>query len=205
MRMERAPTCLDRRPIVAGSSASTRRGIGRRAVLTAGAALSLRALAGVAPGLPPGWSSLRRVAPTDPRAGPREPALAVRLDQPQGVAFGPGGILYVADVNHHRVRRLDPDGRVTTVAGSGIQGYGGDGDAAIYADLRRCSGLALDRVGGLYIADSGNHCVRYVAPDGRIATVAGDGQAGYAGDGGPAASARLNYPTGVALGPDGTA
>ena len=119
------------------------------------------------------------------------------------MAFGPDGRLCVADVNHHRVRRLDPDGLVVTVAGTGIQGDGGDGGAAIDADLRRCSGLALDGAGGLFIADSGNHRVCYVAPDGRIATVAGDGQPGDAGDGGPATRARLNYPTGVALGPDG--
>ena len=146
---------------------------------------------------------LRVIPPHDGPSGTREPALAVRLDQPQGAAFGPDGRLYLADVNHHRLRRLDPDGLVVTIAGTGIPGDGGDGGAAIDADLRRCSGLAFDGAGGLYVADSGNHRVRYIAPDGRIATVAGDGQPGYAGDDGPAQNARLNYPTGVALGPDG--
>jgi DNA-binding beta-propeller fold protein YncE len=187
-----------------GQPALPARPISRRGVLAAGVALSLRGIAGAAGRPAPARPVTPRGVAATAQAAPREPAPATRLDQPQSVAFGPNGSIFIADTNHHRVRRLDPDGFVTTVAGSGIQDYSGDGDLAIYAGLRRCSGLALDAAGGLYIADSGNHCVRYVAPDGRIVTVAGTGQAGDGGDGGPAWQAQLRHPVGLALGPDGT-
>jgi len=119
------------------------------------------------------------------------------------VAGGPDGSVYVAEKGAHRVRRIDPEGIVWTVAGTGSPGFSGDGGPALAATLRRPSGVAIGPDGSLYIADTGNHRVRRVAPDGRIDTVAGDGAPRYEGDGGSARSASLNSPTDVAVDPAG--
>jgi uncharacterized protein (TIGR03437 family) len=98
---------------------------------------------------------------------------------------------------------VTPAGRIETVAGTGWQGFSGDGGPAVGADLNHPLGVAVDFAGNLYIADADNHRVRAVASDGVIRTIAGDGTQGFTGDGGAAASARLNFPSGVAAGPDG--
>src|ERR1022692_1478906 len=97
-----------------------------------------------------------------------------------------------------------PNGIITTVAGNGTYGYSGDGGAATNAELYRPSGAAVDAIGNLFIADSGNNCIRKVGINGIITTVAGNGYGagtggGYSGDGGAATNAELNYPTGVAV------
>lgn len=127
------------------------------------------------------------------------PATAAQLRRPQGIAAGPSGEAYVADTGNNRVRRVDAGGGITTVAGSGVFGFSGDGGAATSAALRAPGAVAVAPDGGLYVADTGNHRVRRVAPDGTIDTVAGTGTAGYAGDGGPAAAARLWSPQSLAL------
>ena len=134
---------------------------------------------------------------------PGEDALTVGLCKPQGLCSGPDGSLYVADTDHHRIRQRGLDGLMRTVVGSGLHGYAGDGDLAVYAELQRCGGVALAPDGGLYIADTGNHCLRRVDPAGIISTVAGMGQPGYAGDGGLAPAAALQWPAAVAVAPDG--
>jgi trimeric autotransporter adhesin len=111
--------------------------------------------------------------------------------------------LYVADTYNHVVRKIDADGIITTVAGKGVRGYAGDGGPAASALLNTPSGIALDPVGNLYIADSGNHAIRRVARNGAISTVAGTGYAWFGGDGGPAATAFLQTPTRIALDRDG--
>ena len=130
------------------------------------------------------------------------PAAGARLNLPRAVAADGFGNLFIADSGNHCVRRVGPDGTIETYAGNGVQGYGGDLGLARLAYLDSPAGLAVDREGGLYVADAGSHTVRYVRPDGIILTVAGTGAAGYTGDGGPAAQAQLNRPSAVAVAAD---
>lgn len=120
--------------------------------------------------------------------------------------------LFVADTGNHRVRRLDlATGEVTTLAGDGTPGYAGDGGPAIVGKLREPTGLVVDDDGSIYVADSGNHVVRVIAPDGTLSTVAGqvvpdgDGrpEGAFGGDGGPAVDARFFMPQNLTIGPDG--
>ncbi len=122
-----------------------------------------------------------------------------QLNLPSGLAADAAGNVYIADTNNHRVRKLTPDGVLTTVAGRGIRGYQGDGSPAVEALLDSPAGLAVDGEGNLYVADRMNHAVRKVTPSGVILTVAGTGLPGFSGDGGPARQARLNHPMGVAV------
>jgi len=115
-----------------------------------------------------------------------------------GIVADGNGAIFVAQSN--RVLKLAPDATVSTVvAGNGTAGYSGDGGPATRAQLNFPEGLALDSAGNLYIADSNNNRVRRVALDGTISTVAGNGTAGYSGDGGPATDAQLNAPNGIAV------
>ncbi len=126
-------------------------------------------------------------------------AAAARLSSPQGVIVDGAGNLYVADTNNHRIRRISPAGVITTVAGTGTAGAAGDGGPAISAQLRFPAKIAIDRKGNLFIADSGNQRIRRIGTDGAIATVAGNGTAGFNGDGGLATLAQLNSPRAVAI------
>jgi hypothetical protein len=131
------------------------------------------------------------------------PATSASLRQPTAVApLGDGSVL-VADYANHRIRRISPSGQITTVAGTGTAGYAGDGGPATSARLNWPLDVEPTPDGGFLIADLGNMRVRKVSPAGIITTVAGIGQAGTQGDGGPATSARLNSPTGVAVTSDG--
>jgi sugar lactone lactonase YvrE len=117
---------------------------------------------------------------------------------PPGMAVDNGGNVYVADNGNYRVRRISPDGVITTVAGNGTPGFSGDGGPAASAQLSPVFGLAIDVSGNLLIADSGANRIRQVTPDGNIATVAGAGDCGFSGDGGPAAVAQFCGPAGIA-------
>ena len=130
------------------------------------------------------------------------PAVAAQLASPSRVALDGSGNLYIADTNNHRIRKVDAAGVITTVAGDGTRGYGGDGGPAVAAQLYFPYGVAPDGMGNLYIADTSNHRIRKVDASGMITTVAGDGTLGFGGDGGPAVAAQLSRPYGVA--PDGT-
>lgn len=115
-----------------------------------------------------------------------------------------GRALWVADTQNHAIRKIDLDtGEVTTVAGTGVAGFSGDGGLATDATLSQPTSMLPEADGGLWIADSRNHRIRYVDPDGVIQTVAGDGQAAWAGDGGPPLEASLNFPADLTRGPDG--
>ncbi|MBL1083542.1 RICIN domain-containing protein [Streptomyces actinomycinicus] len=127
------------------------------------------------------------------------PATAAWLYYPSGVAVDSTGALYVADYGNHRVRKITPDGKISTVAGTGAAALGGDGGPATAAQLMNPSGVAVDSTGTLYIADYGNHRVRKITPDGKISTVAGTGAANFGGDGGPATAAQLRGPYGVVV------
>lgn len=115
-----------------------------------------------------------------------------------GLALDKDRNLYVADVEKQRILKVATNGTVTTFAGTGTAGFSGDGGAAAAAQLKAPWGLAVDGAGNLYIADTGNHRVRKVAPDGTISTVAGTETRGFSGDGRMATAAQLNQPCGVA-------
>jgi sugar lactone lactonase YvrE len=123
------------------------------------------------------------------------------------VALDAGGNLYIADLGiecegpgGNSVRKIDAAGVITTVAGgTGVVGFGGDGGPASKAQLNVPSAVAVGPDGGLYISDHDNHRIRRVTSDGIITTVAGTGDQGYSGDGGPARSARLSEPGGLAF------
>jgi len=130
------------------------------------------------------------------RGGDGGPAISAQLDAPTGVCIDSQGNLYIADTDNHSIRKVTPLGVITTVAGGG---FGGDGGPATSARLASPSRLTIDSAGNLYIADTGNNRIRKVTLDGVISTIAGNGTAGYDGDGGLALSAQLNSPTDVAV------
>jgi sugar lactone lactonase YvrE len=125
------------------------------------------------------------------------PARRSDLGSPQGLCVDAVGRVYFADSYNHVVLRIEEDGTLRRMAGNGHPGGQGDGGPATDAALNQPYDVRLDSDGNLYIADFGNHRVRKVTPDGRIQTVAGRGEAGYGGDGGPATAALLNGPYGV--------
>lgn len=122
-----------------------------------------------------------------------------RLIYPTGLALDTAGNLYVSDIGAHQVLRIEKDGKLTVIAGTGEPGYGGDDGPAAKSQLFAPHDIAFDAQNHLYIADSLNHRVRRVDPSGRITTVAGTGVSGLAGDGGPAVAAQLNGPQGLAF------
>ena len=136
---------------------------------------------------------------TDGYSGDGGAATAARLNSPSGVAVDGAGNLYIADTGNSRIRKVDSSGNISTVAGTGTDGYSGDGAAATAARLNSPSGVAVDGAGNLYIADTGNSRIRKVDSSGNISTVAGTGTRGFSGDGAAATSAQLRNPQGVAL------
>ncbi len=132
-------------------------------------------------------------------SGDGGPATGAQLSEPEGVAVDAAGNLYIVDTSSVVVRKVAANGIITTVAGTGANGFSGDGGPAASAQLTWPQGVAMDVSGNLYIADSGNNAIRKVAADGTITTVAGTGTLGYSGDGGAATSAQLNWPQGVAV------
>ena len=149
----------------------------------------------------------------EPNPSKYGPASSARLIAPSGVAIGPDGSVYFADIMSSYVFRLDSDGTLVTVAGrkqaaTSNEGSAGDGGPALNAYLFDPVGIAFDRSGNLFIADAGGNRIRRVDRRGNITTVAGSGPATYgigefAGDGGPATKARLAYPAGMAFDPAG--
>ena len=125
-------------------------------------------------------------------------ATAAALANPFSMATDAAGNIYIADRDNHRVRKIDSNGVITTIAGNGEQGFFGDGGAAASATLNTPTAVAVDLNGTIYIADSNNHRIRVVT-GGTITTFAGNGTAGYSGDGGAATSATLYTPRGVAV------
>jgi len=139
-------------------------------------------------------------------SGDGGPATSARMNTPNDVAVDGAGSLYIADWFNHRVRRVDAvTGRISTIAGVGVEGYNGDGFPGSQLALASPRGVAVDRDGNVFIADNGNHRIRKVdAVTGILTTVAGTGQffvigGAFSGDGGPATRARLNGPTDVVV------
>jgi trimeric autotransporter adhesin len=129
--------------------------------------------------------------------GDNGPATSAMLAEPKGVAVDAAGNLYIADRANHRIRKVS-NGVITTVAGNGTPGFSGDDGPATSAMLNNPEDVAVDAAGNLYIADELNHRIRRVS-NGVITTVAGNGRRGAGDDNGPAASAQLLYPQGVAV------
>ena len=140
-------------------------------------------------------------------AGDSGAANQAQLNFPVAATVDSKGNLYICDTNNHRVRKVTPDGNITTVAGTGTASYSGDGGAATSATLNTPSGIAVDSAGNIYIADTKNFVIRKVTPDGKISTYAGNQGlgAGYGGDNGPpnSAGAEFDTPLGLALDPSG--
>jgi uncharacterized repeat protein (TIGR02543 family) len=134
-------------------------------------------------------------------SGDGGPATAAEIYSPFSIAADAAGNLYIADSYNYRIRRVDAvTGIITTVAGTGVQGYGGDGGPATAALIDAPQDIAIDAAGNIYIAELHNHRIRRVtAASGVIETFAGTGAAGFTGDSGLATAAELNTPTGVAV------
>jgi len=124
-------------------------------------------------------------------------ATSARLANPAAVAVDSAGNLYIADTYNNRIRRVS-NGVIATVAGNGLSGFSGDNGPAVNAQMNRPYGLAVDSTGNLYIADTENQRIRKVS-NGAIATIAGNGTAGFSGDSGPAIGAMLATPIGIAV------
>ena len=138
-------------------------------------------------------------------AGDGGPATSAMLSTPAGLALDQAGALYICDLTASRIRRIGLDGIISTVAGNGKNAFSGDGGPAINASLFNPAGIAFDNSGDLLIADTGNHVVRMVTPDGLIRTIAGIGSSGGgSGNGGPALQALLNQPQAVLVDNHGT-
>lgn len=129
-------------------------------------------------------------------------ATAAQLNGVRGLVFDDAGSLYLADELNERVRKIDSLGNISTVAGTGVAGFGGDGGLATAAQLSAPADLAIDAEGNLFVADSGNHRLRRIDTAGNITTFAGSGTQGYDGDGDAASAARLNTPLAVAVDAD---
>ena len=132
-------------------------------------------------------------------SGDGGPATSAFLDSPYGVAVDASGNLFIADYGNNRIRKVSASGIITTVAGNGTTGFSGDGGPATSASFSSPADVAVDSFGNLFIVDLGNNRIREVSASGIITTVAGAGTKGFSGDGGPATSASLNSPFGVAV------
>jgi uncharacterized protein (TIGR03437 family) len=126
-------------------------------------------------------------------------ALHAQLNQPSGVFVDTMGTLYIADSGNHVIRKVSPSGIISTVAGSGARGSGGDHGRAHLASFYSPSAVVVDSDGNLFIADTFNHRIRRVSSSGIITTIAGDGAPGFTGDGGAASAARFRNPAGLAI------
>jgi TonB family protein len=161
-----------------------------------------------------GNSRIRKVTPTGmistiagsgkglpANPGDNGPAIEATLRSPYGIAVDATGNLSFADPGASRVRKIAPNGTITTVAGNGTRGFSGDGGLATAAQLNSPLGVALDAAGNLYISDAVASRVRQVTPDGKISTLVGTAAHGSSGDGGPAAIALLDSPFRAVIGP----
>jgi uncharacterized protein (TIGR03437 family) len=158
----------------------------------------------------PGNARIRKVTPAgvistyagngvNAYSGDGGQAQSASISDASGIALDPAGNLYIADSSNRRIRKVSSTGIISTVAGTGTQGYTGDGGPAMSATLGRPVALTFDVAGNIYYVDSVNQCVRRITAAGTISTVAGNGVQAFAGDGGQATAASLAFPLGIAL------
>jgi sugar lactone lactonase YvrE len=131
-------------------------------------------------------------------SGDGGPATVAQFSGPEGIAVDSNGNFYISDVYNYRIRKVTAAGIISTVAGNGISGFSGDGGPATAAQIYDPQEIAIDAAGTLFIADEANERIRMVTPSGVITTVAGNGIAGFSGDGGQATDAQLHGPEAVA-------
>ena len=136
-------------------------------------------------------------------SGDSGPAVDAQIHRPFAIAIDKSGNLWLADSDNQRIRKVDAAGTISTVAGTGVAGFNGDGQASA-AQLSNPRGLAVDPAGNVLVADTTNNRIRRITAAGQISTIAGTGVAGFAGDGGPATAAELNFPRSISFLPDGS-
>ena len=138
-------------------------------------------------------------------SGDGGPATHAKLDNPFGLVRGPDGALWFCEYTGKKIRKINADGTIQTMAGTGKNGYTGDGGPALNATFALPHEIRFDSSGNYYIADMPNNVIRRVdGKTGIITTIAGNGTAGYSGDGGPAVKAQLKQPHSIQFGPDGS-
>lgn len=137
-------------------------------------------------------------------SGDNGPANAAQLNAPYSARIDPAGNVLIAEFASNRIRRVAPDGTISTLAGTGVAGFSGDNGPAGAAQVRQPTDIAIDGNGNIYFADSTNYRIRRITPAGVVSTVAGRGTAGFSGDTGPATNAQFNPPVGLALDTSGT-
>lgn len=130
-------------------------------------------------------------------SGDGQQATEAQLNRPTAIYADNLNNIYIVDGNNGSIRKIDPSGMITTIAGSGTEGFSGDGSPATEAQLNRPHGISADSAGNIYIADTRNNRIRKVDAAGIITTIAGDGTASFGGDEGPATAAQLNRPHGI--------
>lgn len=127
-------------------------------------------------------------------------ALSAEINGPYHAVLDISGNMYIADYSNNRVRKVSTTGTITTIAGTGIAGFSGDGGSATDAKLNNPVGVIVDRIGNVYVADFRNQCIRKINTSGIISTIAGTPMVyGYGGDGGPATGAEIYYPGDIAI------
>ncbi len=136
-------------------------------------------------------------------SGDGGPASAATVNIPYGLALDGAGNLYFADRSNHRIRKINTSGVISTVAGTGVPGFTGDGVQATATEVYQPNYLCIDPSGILYFSDNGNQRIRKISSSGIISTIAGVGTIGATGDGGPATSAQLQWPAGLRFDPAG--
>lgn len=129
--------------------------------------------------------------------------IADGFHNPTGVCVAGNGVVYIADYGNHIIKKIDTNGNVTTIAGTGVDGYSGDGGPATEAELNFPYRLCIDNSGNIYFSDHQNNVIRKISSAGIISTVVGNGTKGFSGDGGLAIEAQLNNPLGICVDSEG--